>query len=631
MKKKAARSKDKMKEPGHSSRGRPARDGPEPSRLRKWLVRLLAAVLAPVLFLAIAELGLRLFGYGYQTSYFIKGKNPDTYLSNPKFGWRFFGTALSRAVIPTCLSADKPENTYRIFVFGGSAAYGTPNPAFSFSRILEAMLNDRYAPARFEVINTGMTAINSHVVLQIAKECAKFEPDLFIVYLGNNEVVGPYGAGTVFKGFNPSLRAIRASIRLRSTRVGQLLGDAAAALASQTNDREQWRGMEMFLENQVPADDPRLDSVYDNFRANLRDICAAGRGAGAPVILSTVVNNLKDCPPFASVHRPRLAVADKTRWEDLYADGEKLQRAGDHEQAVGSYVAAAVIDNRFAELHFRLGKCYLALGQFDRAREHFIRARDLDALRFRADSRINQIIREVASAREAEGVHLVDAERAVAGDDARTPGGIPGGRLLHEHVHLKFEGNYAVAAALFEQVGPLLPPALRGSATRAADPPSAERCAELVMFTPYDRCTVELLMSDMLAKPPFSKQQHAEALARHHRLRAKLTPPVFRQIVTEYRRALRTRPDDLLMRHNFMGLLFGLGTRDEAAEQLREMLRRYPHSVDWHTSLGRILAGQGRLDQAIEQFNKALSIQPGDRPARKALEDVRARSGKGQN
>ena len=116
-----------------------------------------------------------------------------------------------------------------------------------------------------------------------------------------------------------------------------------------------------------------------------------------------------------------------------------------------------------------------------------------------------------------------------------------------------------------------------------------------------------------------------------NRLRAKLTPPVFRQIVTEYRRALRTRPDDLLMRHNFMGLLFGLGTRDEAAEQLREMLRRYPHSVDWHSSLGRILAGQGRLDQAIEQFNKALSIQPGDRPARKALEDVRARSGKGQN
>jgi len=625
MKKKAASSKDKMKEPGHSSRGRPARDGPAPSRLRKWFVRLLAAVLAPVLFLAIAELGLRVFGYGYQTSYFIKGKNPDTYLSNPRFGWRFFGPALSRAVIRTCLSADKPENTYRVFVFGGSAAYGVPNPAFSFSRILEAMLNERYGPTRFKVINTGMTAINSHVVLQIVRDCAEFEPDLFIVYLGNNEVVGPYGAGTVFKGFNPSLGAIRASIRLRSTRVGQLLGDAAAVLASQTNDREQWRGLEMFMKNQVTADDPRLDSVYDNFRANLRDICAAGCGAGAPVILSTVVTNLKDCPPFASVHRPGLGAADKTRWETLRQEGRTLEGAGDYAQAVDRYQAAARIDDRFAELHFRLGKCYLALGQFDRARECFVRARDLDALRFRADSRINQIIREVASAHEAEGVHLVDAERAVAGHDARTPGGIPGERLLHEHVHLNFEGNYAVAAALFEQVGPLLPPALRGSATRTADPPSADRCAELVMFTPYDRATVELQMADMLAKPPFSKQQHAEALARHHRLRAKLTPPVFRQIVAEYRRALRTRPNDLQMRHNFMGLLFGLGNHDGAAEQLRRMLQRYPHSVDWRLALGKILAGQGKLDQAIEQFDKALSVQPGEARVRKALEEARDR------
>ena len=624
MKKKAARSKDKRKEPGHSSKVRPARDGPEPSRLRKWAFRLLAAVLAPVLFLAIAELGLRLFGYGYQTSYFIKAQEADTYLSNPKFGWRFFGPTLSRTPIPTCLSADKPENTYRILVFGGSAAYGTPNPAFSFSRILEAMLNDRYGPTRFEVINTGMTAINSHVVLQIARDCATFEPDLFIVYLGNNEVVGPYGAGTVFNGFNPSLRAIRASIRLRSSRVGQLLGDAVRALASQTDDREQWGGLEMFLGNQVAADDPRLASVYDNFRANLNDLCAAGRRAGAKVILSTVVTNLRDFPPFASLHRPGLSAADKTRWEDLYADGEKLQGAGDHEQAVGSYVAAAAIDDQFAELHFRLARCLLALGQPDRAREHFIRARDLDALRFRADSRINRIIREVASGREAEGVHLVDAERALVGD-ARTAAGVPGERLLHEHVHLTFEGSYAVATSIFKKAAHLLPRALRRSATQDAGPPSLERCAELVMFTPYDRCAVELLMADMLSKPPFSKQQHAEALARHDQLRAKLTPPVFRQIVAKYRQALTRRPDDLLMRHNFMGLLFGLGRHEDAAEQLREMLRRYPHSVDWHSSLGRILAGQGRLDQAIEQFNKALSIQPGDLKVRKALEEARDR------
>ena len=36
-----------------------------------------------------------------------------------------------------------------------------------------------------------MTAIDSHVTVEIARDCTAHQPDLFIVYLGNNEVVGP--------------------------------------------------------------------------------------------------------------------------------------------------------------------------------------------------------------------------------------------------------------------------------------------------------------------------------------------------------------------------------------------------------------------------------------------------------
>ena len=71
-----------------------------------------------------------------------------------------------------------------------------------------------------------MTAINSHVVLEIARDCAAHQPDLFVVYMGNNEVIGPYGPGTVFQQWSPSRKLIRANVWLKSTRVGQLLGDA---------------------------------------------------------------------------------------------------------------------------------------------------------------------------------------------------------------------------------------------------------------------------------------------------------------------------------------------------------------------------------------------------------------------
>ena len=81
------------------------------------------------------------------------------------------------------------------------------------------------------------------------------------------------------------------------------------------------------------------------------------------------------------------------------------------------YEAAARIDDRFAELQFRLGRCLAAEGRSAEARERFVLARDLDALRFRADSRINAIIREVAAEQEAAGVRVVDAEQALAKSD----------------------------------------------------------------------------------------------------------------------------------------------------------------------------------------------------------------------
>ena len=45
-----------------------------------------------------------------------------------------------------------------------------------------------------------MVAINSHVALPIARQCAERQPDLLVVHLGNNEVVGPFGAAGVLGG-----------------------------------------------------------------------------------------------------------------------------------------------------------------------------------------------------------------------------------------------------------------------------------------------------------------------------------------------------------------------------------------------------------------------------------------------
>ena len=148
-----------------------------------------------------------------------------------------------------CILSAKPAGTVRIFVLGGSAAQGIPDPSFSFGRILEVMLRERYPDVKFEVVNAAMTAINSHVALEIARDCAAHQPDLFVVYMGNNEVVGPYGPGTVFQQWSPS-RRLDSRQRLAEINARRAVARRRDGLVpSRNGSPTAWRGMEMFLGN----------------------------------------------------------------------------------------------------------------------------------------------------------------------------------------------------------------------------------------------------------------------------------------------------------------------------------------------------------------------------------------------
>jgi hypothetical protein len=74
----------------------------------------------------------------------------------------------------------------------------------------------------WRVVNAAMTAINSHSVREIASECAALKPHAFVIYMGNNEIVGPYGPSTVFGAFSGNLALIRAQLWATSLRAGQL-------------------------------------------------------------------------------------------------------------------------------------------------------------------------------------------------------------------------------------------------------------------------------------------------------------------------------------------------------------------------------------------------------------------------
>jgi tetratricopeptide (TPR) repeat protein len=583
-----------------------------PGRRRLWAFRLIALILIPVLFLGILEGSLRVFGFGYPTGTFVKDTlgDKEIYRQNYQFGWRFFPRNIARTFDGFVLDAQKPPRTYRIFILGASAAMGMPAPAYNFGRILEAMLNDIYPDMTFEVYTTAMVAINSHAVLEIAKDCAKHEPDLFIVYLGNNEVVGPFGPGTIFSPLSPHLSLIRANLAVKSTRTGQLFEQLLSPSVFHANTPERWGGLEMFLEKQVRHDSPALHHVYHHFETNLQDICRVAHRAGAAVIISNVGSNLKDCPPFASLHRADLTDSEKQQWEQLYRQGIDFETDGQYQPAVDRYRAAAETDDTYADLHFRTGRCCWKLGKYQQARQEYIKARDYDTLRFRADTQINEIIHKIAANRQQEGIYFIDSITAL---QENSPHQTPGAELFYEHVHFNFSGNYIIASAVFPAVQKLLPSTLQAtSASFLTERQAAGRLA----YTDNERNEyMKQIFYKMLDEPPFTNQLYHQEMMETDRqqlndLEAALEKKNPKDYLPIYENAVQKHPDDWHLAWQYSLFLENkLNDRKAQQAQLRKVIALCPYDRAY-LALGTVLHQEGNIKEAKEYLDKLLELNP---------------------
>lgn len=599
------------KEASATKRGLISRSAPDPaiSPAKRWLFRAVALLGLPLLVLAGTEAGLRLGGYGYDTAFFrraeIQGKG--YWVQNDQFGLRFFPPRLARFPGPIRMAVEKPPGVQRIFILGESAAMGDPAPRFGASRYLEALLRERYPGTRFEVVNTALTAINSHAILPIARDCAKREGDLWIVYMGNNEMIGPYGAATVFGPKAPSLWFVRLTLALQRTRTGQALTALARRVREpQTTPQAEWGGMKMFLENTLPPGDPRREVVYGSFRRNLDDLLRAATASGARVLLSTVAVNLRDCSPFAStassLTAQELEALRGPLTTDLTPEGltslETRLRT-----AVESAPACA-------ELRFLLGLCLAQQGRGEPAREQFLRALEYDALPFRADPRINAAIREAGSRFADRGVVLCDAVGKLAHD---SPAGIPGEDAFYEHVHFNFDGNYRLARAWAEHLEPLLPDSVRAGATAAWA--SQARCEERLGLTDWNRKWVLEEVIRRYEQPPLNAQATKPAQVKH--LQAGLAAlkgrlPTLDQNAARklYQEAIQNGPADFRLHENYADFLEAIGDYTAALDQRRIVCELLPHYYFAHFSLGTLLKEQRQFEAAQASLERAASIHP---------------------
>ncbi len=602
----------------------PGKPAPSIPRHRLWLFRFCAAILIPLVAIGGLDLGLRLFGYGYPTSFFLRQEisGQAYYVPNDEFGYRFFPRSLARTPAPQRMAAKKSPDTYRIFVFGESAAMGDPDPGFGAWRYLQVLLHERFPGTKFEVICVAMTAIDSDVILPIARECARRDGDLWIVYMGNNEMVGPFGGGTVFGSRAPGVGLVRADLAIKTTRVGQWLDSLIQQMEKRPSVPKTWQGLEMFKSHQLRYNDPNRLRAYENFKANLEDILRAGRGARVPIILSTVGCNLKNCAPFASLPAATMSEIQKASWNKMYQEGIALESAKKFAEALGKYAEANALDHDYAELHFRAGRCELALTNDSQALSEFERARDCDALAFRADSRINQIIKDAANAHAGRGVYFLEAAGLFARNSTE---GIPGNELFYEHVHMNFEGNYLLGRAFAEQTAKLLPKSI--AAHDRGQWASEEFCERRLAVSSWDRLRVWQEILSRVSGPPYVEQlTDADSVRLCDEKISELKTGVESESPGQspllYEQALVWAPADGFLHFNFAQYLGAKGAIARATEEAKRVCELLPQVPGEFSDVGNLLILQAKIDEAAEYFSRALALRSDFVPALNGLGQI---------
>jgi lysophospholipase L1-like esterase len=568
---------------------------------RIWCFRIIALCL-PFAALALVELALGWAGVGRDLRLVEpagNGVRADAFRFNPRVDQAYYGPTGLDGPEPRPFLIPKPTGTFRIVVVGASTVVGFPYPSeLAFPRLLEHALRAQGLPRDFEVLNAGITAINSFGEADLVEQAVASQPDLIVVYTGHNEFVGPGGVGSKSGGvpasFYPALLACR------RTRTYQLL---AHGLGLQKPDDRQ-------LLEQLPGDlniplgGEKFRRAEDSFRSNLQRIVGTAVRARVPLLLTTPVVNLRHQSPLQSLPREGLTSGERETFEQALHLGEELLTAGRPADALEALDQAWKIDHGFALVAFRRGQALEGLDRLDEARAAYQSSCDLDACRFRAPGSFANIIAQVAADARSNLVDFHDTASLFAGT---APRGIPGDESLLEHVHFSYSGNWRLALILAEHIARKV----LGEAWRVEYVPDEAARDRLCGVIPQDQLVAESLVLMMLARPPLN--QGADALAQFARMRTDVRrihdglPPREQEVFGDL--SLEKMQLDLI------GELFGryepLGMDDEAGQLLRRGVVRQPWRADWLCLLAEWEFRHGDEDEALRHLDQAETWNPG--------------------
>lgn len=348
---------------------------------------------------------------------------------------------------PASFPAKKSKGIFRVFALGGSTTQGEPySTETAFPEWLKLNLQAQSPDKGFEVINCGGLSYASYRVLAILREVLDYEPDMIVIYTGQNEFLEHRS----YENWKPSKSSSAAIAWLGQLRTVQWVRSFTTPPASRTDAptrTELAAEVDALLDysgglNDYHRDDPWRAPVVNHFRWNVEQMIKACHDRRVPLVLIRPVTNLIDCPPFKFELDPKLsnekAAEFHARWDALRTDRDQLQEP----LAEVDYLLS--IDPQHAGALYLKGRLLADKGDWESAKHYFIAARDADVCPLRA---ITPIVEAVSELAEQFEVPVVDAEKLFADLSEH---GIPGSQWLVDHVHPTIEGHQRIAEALAE-------------------------------------------------------------------------------------------------------------------------------------------------------------------------------------
>ena len=502
----------------------------------------------------------------------------------------------------------KDSNSYRIFCMGGSTTYGRPYAdRVSFCGWLREYLRAADPARNWEVINAGGISFASYRVARLMNELSDYQPDLFIVYSGQNEFLEErsYGALADLPSWVINLNATLSGTRVYTV-MKDLIDVAGSDSLASARQRYKLSGeVDEILNHTVGPqsyhrDDTLKQQVITHYQMNLVRMVRIARSTGADILFIKPAVNIKDMSPFKSEHRDGLEEQQRQQWDSLYQRATALHDSGEAAQALSLYRQAQAIDDRYAELHFRIGQLLFSKGRHYEAEKAFRRAVEEDIAPLRILASMQQIVEQVAA---SEQVPMIDFPALLRQAYlAHYDHAVFGKEFFPDHVHTNMEGYRLLGLALFDQLvdnGTAMPVASWNTACV-----EAVKEEVLAQFDPVAEGFTMVNLGKVLDWA--GKFQEAyDAFSRAHEILGP-SPVIY----------------DRLARSSY-----GMGKTDDAIKYLNEMLALYPDLPGVRSRLAMIYSNRGDTDEAMRQHLAELEINPEDQYAHTGLAELMEKQG----